>query len=1091
VNSVSASTTVGRGNPWPGLASFTEDQRAFFHGREAETAELFRLIRRAPLTVLFGQSGLGKSSLLQAGVFPLLREADLLPVPVRLDHAPDAPTLSAQVFRALATTFSLVGAEAPALRADETLWEYFHRSGAEIWSPRNRLLTPVLVFDQFEELFTLGRSSEASRQRGRAFVTELADLVENRPPLSLRARIEQGELDPAAFNHDQAACHVLLSLREDFLPELEGLRDEMRSVQNNRYRLRRLDCVQALAIVTRPAPELVSPEVAEKIVAFVAGTRGGSPERLVELEVEPALLSVVCRELNQRRLALGQSALTADLVAGNRSAILVDFYERSLADLPPTVRLFVEDRLLTRSGYRDNLALETALAEPGVTRDHLDTLVARRLLRLEDRLGVVRVELTHDVLAEVIRLSRDARHTREAQAAEEARLRAAEQAVTEARAREASARRQTRRARLIAAGCAVLALAAAGSAVFGYVSMRRAQAAETLSRDTRDRAEQLLDYIAEDLREELAAIGRLPLLLSLANKAVAYYEGLPPAARDRRVLENHALAYVRVADVQFDQGAIDASFRILATARQLLAQAAATDPAAADGDSARWVRSQLLRVEGRNFNNRRDFRQAVQTHRAALAELTPLLQRPSPSPRVVFAAAEILRRTATSLGNLNDPAALQSGQQGVALLEALAQTAPQTPNLDAELGKYYAGLAAQAVRVGEPGLGRPLAVQALAKLEQALAADPLNRSLQFDKGNASYVLGMALANTGGSLADQQAAARAGVQQFQELAGIDPSNATVSNQKGIAESRLSRTLVRTGTLREARQTLEPVTRPDAAGLSEIRLANQLGYFVSRIELHPDIDDPAALAGEHARFKVVLEEFRRRSTGESFPSALFAAQSAYFAVRAETAFDPAKAVVIGQQGLAQLARVVPANPDQASDLTRRDNMLRLGTALAAVRAGQNSEAEALFRTVRQRLSLGQFPGLVLPILGLGQFEPPIETNLAFTEMWLARLNAQDGRRPDAEVLAWAEHAATCFRQLHAANDPGDHVHRYLAAFAEIALARARLVAGGADPAVARAGLDAAEAHLAAMSAEFQATPWIKDLRTWLAATRTLLP
>ena len=108
-----------------------------------------------------------------------------------------------------------------------------------------------------------------------------------------------------------------------------------------------------------------------------------------------------------------------------------------------------------------------------------------------------------------------------------------------------------------------------------------------------------------------------------------------------------------------------------------------------------------------------------------------------------------------------------------------------------------------------------------------------------------------------------------------------------------------------------------------------------------------------------------------------------------------------------------------------------------------------------------------------------------------MWLARLNSQDDRRPDAEVLAWAEHAATHFRKLHADNDPGDHVHRYLAAFAEISLARARLVAGGADPAAARAGLDTAEAHLAALSAEFQATSWIKDLRTWLAATRALLP
>src|SRR5204863_7666264 len=98
-----------------------------------------------------------------------------------------------------------------------------------------------------------------------------------------------------------------------------------------------------------------------------------------------------------------------DLVTGNRREILTDFYERSVADLPEGMRRFVEDRLLTKSGFRDNLALETALEEPGVTKPLIDTLVARRLLRIEDRIGTQRVELTHDVLADVVHASRDAR----------------------------------------------------------------------------------------------------------------------------------------------------------------------------------------------------------------------------------------------------------------------------------------------------------------------------------------------------------------------------------------------------------------------------------------------------------------------------------------------------------------------------------------------------------------------------------------------------------------------------------------------------------------------------------------------------------
>ena len=60
-------------NPWPGLTAFTEKQHEFFYGREQESHELFSCVKRERLTVLFGKSGLGKTSLLQAGLFPQLR----------------------------------------------------------------------------------------------------------------------------------------------------------------------------------------------------------------------------------------------------------------------------------------------------------------------------------------------------------------------------------------------------------------------------------------------------------------------------------------------------------------------------------------------------------------------------------------------------------------------------------------------------------------------------------------------------------------------------------------------------------------------------------------------------------------------------------------------------------------------------------------------------------------------------------------------------------------------------------------------------------------------------------------------------------
>ena len=47
-------------NPWPGLASYTEEDRHLFFGRGAEINEVTRLVGRETLTVLLGRSGLGK-----------------------------------------------------------------------------------------------------------------------------------------------------------------------------------------------------------------------------------------------------------------------------------------------------------------------------------------------------------------------------------------------------------------------------------------------------------------------------------------------------------------------------------------------------------------------------------------------------------------------------------------------------------------------------------------------------------------------------------------------------------------------------------------------------------------------------------------------------------------------------------------------------------------------------------------------------------------------------------------------------------------------------------------------------------------------
>lgn len=498
-------SAIDRESPWPGLAPFTEAQSAIFFGRDAEVKILARRVQGDPLTVLFGQSGLGKSSLLQAGVFPRLRSADYCPVYLRLDHAPGAPPLGEQVKQTILAETARAGqwTKAGFARSGESLWEFFHHRDNRLVSPGGIALSPVLVFDQFEELFTLGgaahstgsgsQASGSARQRAVAFMTELAELVENRPPDALVARVEASAAELDALDFGATDYRVVITLREDYLPHLESLKTIMPALMDNRMRLSRMNGVQALEAVVKPGAGLVTDDVARAIVEFVAGARGGSTERLAELDVEPPLLSIICRELNERRKALGQTQISADLVTGNRREILTDFYERSVADLPEAMRTFVEDHLLTKSGFRDNLSLESAFDFPGVTRPLIDTLVNRRLLRIEDRLGVERVELTHDVLAEVIRTTRDTHHQ--------------QLAVQQAQARERITRRRMWLARIIAAGLLV------GFLGVSWIAWRAIRAERE---QTRLRAE------AETLRTREAALRREAEAQELTAQRRAY-----------------------------------------------------------------------------------------------------------------------------------------------------------------------------------------------------------------------------------------------------------------------------------------------------------------------------------------------------------------------------------------------------------------------------------------------------------------------------------------------------------------------------------------------------------------------------------------
>jgi hypothetical protein len=143
---------------------------------------------------------------------------------------------------------------------------------------------------------------------------------------------------------------------------------------------------------------------------------------------------------------------------------LQDFYERCVADQVPQVQAFLEEELLTDSGYRESMALERAqkaLRQRGAPATAIDVLVKRRLLHVEERLQIRRIELTHDVLTEIVKKSRDKRQ----------RLEQSQQAEL----REQNIRQQLRQSRTrlaITVGLSAFLFGVVAASIYWYLDSR-------------------------------------------------------------------------------------------------------------------------------------------------------------------------------------------------------------------------------------------------------------------------------------------------------------------------------------------------------------------------------------------------------------------------------------------------------------------------------------------------------------------------------------------------------------------------------------------------------------------------------------------
>jgi hypothetical protein len=497
-------------NPWPGLDSFEETASDFFHGREAEGEELVRRVIEAPVAVLFGKSGLGKTSLLKAGLFPRMRQRHLLPVYVRLAVTPTAPALIDQVRDALRDTLAREGVDAPPMMEGESLWAYLHRTKLELWDAQNYQQKPVFVFDQFEEVFTLGESLGAAVQSFRA---DFGDLAENRIPLSLTDSLDTDDGAASRLDLRTMSYKVVVSLREDFLPELEGWRRVMPSLGRVRFRLLPMRRDQALAAVYDTAPHLLGQALAAQIVRFVAAEQStaaeGSAGALDGQEgeargsIEPALLSLFCRGLNERRKREGKARFDSDLLDKAQQGIISEYYRSCLKDMPDSVSQFIELELITEKGFRNSFAREDAVPAH-LTDDQLDRLIGRRLVRLEERYGAQRIELTHDLLTRAVREHRDARRIEEAGRQREAQLEQAQLLERQQRLElEAAAGRRFKR---LTFALAVLLAVAVLMGILTVQQSLRANREALVASQQRARAEQALKHITDGVRMKQAVL---------------------------------------------------------------------------------------------------------------------------------------------------------------------------------------------------------------------------------------------------------------------------------------------------------------------------------------------------------------------------------------------------------------------------------------------------------------------------------------------------------------------------------------------------------------------------------------------------------
>jgi tetratricopeptide (TPR) repeat protein len=387
-----AMTGAQRGEPYIGLRPYDSDDRFRFFGRDQESHEVASLWLGNRLLVLHGPSGVGKTSLICAGVTPVVSaEAEVLPVG-RLSRGSAFPMAALREHNPY--TFAVLSSWSPG----DALTRLSGLSIVDFLSTRRTRTDrygdpmPTLVaIDRFEEFFH--DSPDRWRYRDE-FIRELALAVERLPHLRL-----------------------LIAIRDDSLADFLPYETQIAGHSRARFRLRPLSRESALAAVKRPmeaTDRSFAPGVAEELVdslrTVTLPNSIGETSQIVTEALEPVQLQVVCSEL-WRDLPDEAREVTAEHLHdhGDSDRTLARFCADAIARVAndhgePVAELrgWLERTFITELGTRGTV-YEGLSTTGGKRNTVVRALEDHHILKCERRSGSRWYELAHDRLIGPIR----------------------------------------------------------------------------------------------------------------------------------------------------------------------------------------------------------------------------------------------------------------------------------------------------------------------------------------------------------------------------------------------------------------------------------------------------------------------------------------------------------------------------------------------------------------------------------------------------------------------------------------------------------------------------------------------------------------